>query len=432
MIKNLKMKYNIILGVLIGIILAQFVIAEGYAILVGIQQSKGTLGHEINPKSLMTFQWIALFVFIFTVGIFCTKRFRNINFNKISVNIILVLILSIVVTFESLFIIFISINKFFPEIIHYIEVNYFVSLNFAIIMIILGVGIFLTIFILLLNIKIKYIKFLTKEVKNIQEEGFGKTIKVKGEDELAELCKSINNMSIELAEKIENEKKIENTKSELITNISHDLKNPLTSIVGYLEILNNAEIDTETRKKYISIAYNKSLRLKNLVNELFEYTKITSHDFKINKERYNLSNLINQMIGESILEFSSKNIDVVLDNPYKEIYTYIDIKLFSRVIENLIKNAEKYSDEGGTFKVKVNKEEENIFITFTNKCKEFKEEALEKIFEKFYRIDEARSLENEGSGLGLSIAKRIIELHEGTLTAEKIGEFIEFKIKLNY
>lgn len=431
MIKKLKIKYNIILGVLIGFVLAQFVIVESYAILVGIQQSEGTLGFEINPQSLMTFQWIALFVFIVTVGIFCTKRFRNINFNKISVYITLVLILSIVVTFEALLIIFTNVNRFFPKIINYIETNYFVSVNLAFIMIILGVGIFLTTFTLLINRKVKYIKFLTKEVKNIKEEGFGKTIKVKGEDELAELCKSINNMSIELAEKIEKEKKIENTKAELITNISHDLKNPLTSIVGYLEILDNGEVDTETRKKYIGIAYNKSLRLKNLVNELFEYTKITSPDFKINREKYNLANLINQMIGESILGFSSKNIEVILENPYREIYTYIDIRLFSRVLENLIKNAEKYSDEGGIFKVKVNKEGETIFISFINKCESLNEEALEKIFEKFYMVDEARSLENEGSGLGLSIAKRIIELHEGTLTAEKIGELIEFKIKLN-
>lgn len=165
---------------------------------------------------------------------------------------------------------------------------------------------------------------------------------------------------------------------------------------------------------------------------MFEYTKITSPDFKINKEKYNLANLINQMIGESILEFSAKNIEVILENPYREIYTYIDIKLFSRAIENLIKNAEKYSDEDGIFKVKVDKDEETIIITFKNKCESLNEEALEKIFEKFYRIDEARSLENEGSGLGLSIAKRIVELHEGNLTAEKISELIEFKIILKY
>ena len=431
MIKKLKLKYNVILGVLIGFILAQFVIAEGYAILVGIRQNKGNLEFDIMSQNIRVFQLIALFVFIGTVGIFFTKRFRSINFNKINLYITLSLILSILATFEILLAISAVFVRFFPEIIYYITSNYFVSINVVFIMIILCIGIFLTIFILLLNRKVKYIKFLTKEVKIIKEEGFGKTIKVKGEDELAELCMSINDMSIELAEKIQNEKNIEKTKSELITNISHDLKTPLTSIVGYLEILEKGVVDEETRKNYISIAYNKSLRLKDLVNELFEYTKLTSPDFKINKEKFNISNLINQMIGESILGFSVKNIEVILENPYREIYTYIDIKLFSRVIENLIKNAEKYSDIDSVFKVKVSKEAENIYISFINKCESLNEGAIEKIFEKFYRIDESRSLENDGSGLGLSISKRIIELHEGTLTAEKKGDFIEFKIKLN-
>lgn len=431
MIKRFKIRYNIILGVLIGFIVAQFVITEGYAIIYGIHPSEEILSLDAMPQSMIFFKLLALFLFIVTVGIFCTKRFRNINLNKISVYITLSLILSIVVTFEALFIILTIIGVFFPEIMYYLETNYFVSVNLVFIAIILGIGIFLTIFILLLNRKVKYIKFLTKEVKTINEDGFGKTIKVKGEDELAELCTSINNMSIELAEKIENEKKIENTKAELITNISHDLKTPLTSIVGYLEILDKGEVSEEIREKYIGIAYSKSLRLKDLVNELFEYTKITSSDFKINKEKVNLANLINQMVGESILAFSSKNIEVHLENPYKEIYTYIDIKLFSRVVENLIKNAEKYSDKDGVFKIKVSKEEECIFISFTNKCESLKEEVLDKIFEKFYRVDEARCLENEGSGLGLSIAKRIIELHDGTLTAEKEGNLIEFKIKLN-
>ncbi|MEG2656864.1 MAG: HAMP domain-containing sensor histidine kinase [Clostridium sp.] len=431
MIKKFKIKYNIILGVLIGFILAQFVIAEGYAIITVLQLNNGTSDFDIIPKSVYFFKYLALFVFIVTIGIFCTRRFRTINFNKISLYITLSLIFSIVVTFELLFIILTITVEAFPKITYYLETNYFVSVNLAFIMIIIGIGIFLTTFILLLNRKVKYIKFLTKEVKSIQEDGFGKTINVKGKDELAELCTSINNMSIELAQRIENEKKIENTKAELITNISHDLKTPLTSLVGYLELLDRGEVDEETREKYIYIAYSKSLRLKDLVNELFEYTKLTSPDFKINREKHNLANLINQMVGESILGFSSKNIEVLLKNPYREIYTYIDIKLFSRVIENLIKNAEKYSDEGGIFKIEVNKEGETIFISFTNKCESLKDAALEKIFEKFYRLDEARSLENEGSGLGLSIAKRIIELHEGSLTAEKKGELIEFKIKLN-
>lgn len=422
-LKNIKIRYNYIFGVIIGFILAQIIIAEGYAILIYAEGG-------ITYSNVNKFQIVALIAFIGTIGIFSTKRFRSINLNKISIYIMLTLILSLVVTFEGMFILIAIVNKFFPEVIYYVQRNYFVSMNSAFLMIAFGIGIFLTTFILLLNRKVKYIKFLTKEVKTIKEEGFGKTIKVKGEDELAELCMSINNMSIELAEKIENEKRIENTKAELITNISHDLKTPLTSIVGYLEILDKGDLDEETRKKYIGIAYNKSLRLKDLVNELFEYTKLTSHDFKVNLEKFNLGSLINQMVGESILGFSAKNINVVLDNPYRELYTYIDIKLFSRVIENLIKNAEKYGDENSEFRVKVRKDDEFIFVSFENKCKDLNEESLDKIFEKFYRVDEARTLENEGSGLGLSIAKRIVELHGGNIEAKKVDDYISFMIRL--
>ena len=430
MIDKLSKKYNVILGLFIGFILYQFVMQEGYAILVGIEQRKGAIDIQVNSKGLLFFQCAAIAAFIITVCIFCSKKFRNINFDKISVYIILTLILSIIITFELIVMIVASVHKFYPNLFEAIGNNYFVSINLAFIMIILGVIIFLITFILFINRKVKYIKFLTKEVKNIKEEGFGKTIKVKGEDELAELCKSINDMSVQLAQKIENEKKLENTKSELITNISHDLKTPLTSIVGYLEVLNNIEVDSEVRQKYIGIAYNKGLRLKNLVNELFEYTKITSHDFKIKRERYNISNFINQMVGESILEFEVKNIEVILDNPYKELYKEIDIRLFSRAIENIIKNAEKYTDNDGIFKVEVKKEKEDILIIFSNTCKYIEDDLLDNVFEKFYRGDKARSTENEGSGLGLSITKRIIELHEGILTIEKSGEFIKFKIKI--
>lgn len=431
MIKKFKVKYNIILGILLGFILAQFVIAEGYAILVGLQQMAGETSISLDSNVIIKIQWLSLAVFIGTICIFCTKKFRNINFNKISVYITLVLILSIVITFEILFIIIVLVDRYFPVIIYYVTTNYFVSVNITFIVILLGTSIFFTTFILLLNRKVKYIKFLTKEIKSINEEGFGKTIEVKGEDELSELCNSINSMSIELAKKIDNEKKIEIAKSELITNISHDLKTPLTSIVGYLEILHKGQYDSETKQKYINIAYNKSLRLKDLVNELFEYTKITSHDFKINREKFNLSNLINQMVGESVLGFSSKNIKVILDNPYKELYTYLDIRLFSRAIENILKNAEKYSDENSEFTVKIKDIEGSIILSFTNKCDKLNEESLDKIFEKFYRIDESRTLQNEGSGLGLSIAKRIVELHGGTITAKKIRDNIQFIIKLN-
>ncbi|WP_194192223.1 HAMP domain-containing sensor histidine kinase [Clostridium chrysemydis] len=425
-----KLRYNIIIGVILGFFLAQLVISEGYALLVlneqqnGITKAPSILGEEIFFKVL------AIIVFLLTVIIFCTKKFRNINLNKLSIYIILAVVVSIFCAVEFIMLMGIIVFKLYPGFYDILATNYFVSINAFYIMWVGIVGMFLLTFMLLINRKVKYIKYMTKGVKEIKDEGFGKTLEVKGKDELGELCQSINDMSIELRKKIDKEKEIENTKNELITNISHDLKTPLTALVGYLELLDSSDLDEETKNKYTKTAYNKSLRLKELVNELFEYTKLTSSDIVINRERFNISNIINQIVGESILSFSERNMEVLLDNPYKELYLEIDSKLFTRAIENLVKNAEKYSDLNTTFMVKVKESNDFINISFENKCEGIKDSDLEKIFDKFYRLDKARSSENEGSGLGLNISKRIIELHNGSLNVKKENDYIKFNILL--
>lgn len=429
--KKINIKYNLILGIFIGFFLAQLVMAEGYAILVRKQQNNGTLEMGLTYTDTKFLKIVSILVFILTVAIFCTKRLRQINLNKMSIYLLSVVIISVIVAIEGVMILVTIVLKLNPNIKNLIEINYFISVNFFFIMCFIGIAIFLATFIFFVNRKVKYIKFITKEVNVIKEKGFGTTIEIKGKDELSKLCKSINDMSIELGKKIKNEKKIENNKNELITNISHDLKTPLTSIVGYLELLNNKDINEEDKEKYIKIAYNKSLRLKELVNELFEYTKLTDNNIKIDKVKYNISSLINQIVGESILSFQENNIEVILENPYKDLYYDIDPKLFVRVIENLVKNAEKYSDPNSIFKVIIEKKIEDIEILFINHCEGLNEKELEKIFEKFYRLDKARSSDNEGSGLGLSIAKRIIELHDGDLTVENKNKDIIFKITLH-
>lgn len=429
MIKLIKVKkYNLIFGVIIGFVLAQMVLAEGYAILASKQQSGEIFDVNLLAGVNNPLKMLALVVFIITVIIFNTKVFRKINLNKIGLYLILVILVSIIVAIQGTFIFCRIIFLLYPNFEYKIINNYFFSINIFYIVAFFGISTFLITFALLVNIKVNYIKYLTKEVKIIKNEGFGKVIKVKGGDELAELCGSINDMSLELGEKIANEKKIENNKNELITNISHDLKTPLTSIIGYLELLNSTEISERKKDEYIQIAYNKSLRLKELVNELFEYTKLASNELILKKDRINISVVLSQAVGESIINFSDKNIDVVLDNPYDELFCNVDSAQILRVFENLIKNAEKYSDINSVFKVVVRLEKKQIVISFRNKCTEIKEEDLENIFEKFYRKNKSRS--NEGSGLGLPIAKRIIELYGGNILAEKINEDIKFNIYL--
>ncbi|NAS17234.1 GHKL domain-containing protein [Clostridium butyricum] len=429
MIKTLKeKKYNLIFGVIIGFVLAQIILAEGYAILVSRQQEIAFMSTDLMKSFNNPLKILSGIIFIFTVILFNTKKFIKFNLDRIGSYLILVVLVSITVAFEVTFIVFLVGIKMFPNWQYYMENNYFISINIFYIICFIGVSVFLITFILLVNIKVRYIKYLTKEVQVIKNEGFGKTIDVRGGDELSELCKSINNMSLELGKKIENEKNIENNKNELITNISHDLKTPLTSIIGYLELLNSNGINENDKEKYISIAYKKSLRLKELVNELFEYTKLSGSDIKLVKDKVNISTLLNQAVGESIINFSEKNIEVFLNNPYSEIFCEADSTQILRVFENLIKNAEKYSNSDSVFKVTVAVNNKNVLISLSNKCKEIMEKDLENIFEKFYRNDKSRS--EEGSGLGLPIAKRIIELHNGRLWAEKTGDNVKFNIQL--
>lgn len=423
-----KNKYNLILGAIIGLVLAQFVIVEGNAILIQKLQIHEVMDSELGNKLIRYINIFAIIIFLLSIVTFNTKKLRKINFDKISIFLILVVLISLFVAFEGTIFLCQIIIKIIPNLQYYIVDNYFISVNMIYIILFVGISIFLITFISLVNRKVKYIRFLTIEVKKIKKEGFGKTIEVKGGDELADLCKSINDMSLELGARIQREKKIEDNKHELITNISHDLKTPLTSIVGYLELLSRENIDEETRDEYIKIAYNKSLRLKSLVNELFEYTKLTGNDMKLEENRINISMLLNQAVGESIINFSKRNIEVELNNSYNELFCNIDPLQMLRVFENLIRNAEKYADSDSKFIVSVNVIDDNVEISFINKCAGLVEDDIEKFFERFYRQDKSRN--KEGTGLGLAIVQRIIELHHGSITAEKIDENIKFNIIL--
>lgn len=189
MIKLIKVKkYNLIFGVIIGFVLAQMVLAEGYAILAAKQQSGEIFNVNLVTGVNNPLKMLALVVFIITVIIFNTKIFGKINLNKIGLYLILVILVSIIVAIQGTFIFCRIIFLLYPNFEYKIINNYFFSINIFYIVAFIGISTFLITFALLVNIKVNYIKYLTKEVKIIKNEGFGKVIKVKGGDELAELC----------------------------------------------------------------------------------------------------------------------------------------------------------------------------------------------------------------------------------------------------
>ncbi|HCW54106.1 MAG TPA: sensor histidine kinase, partial [Clostridium sp.] len=155
---------------------------------------------------------------------------------------------------------------------------------------------------------------------------------------------------------------------------------------------------------------------------------LTNSDYNLEKNKVNISMILNQAVLESMINFIERDIEVVLDNKYSEVYCYADAAQMQRVFDNLIRNAEKYADSNSKFLVSVKVIDKKVNISFMNKCQNIKDKDVKRLFEKFYREDKARS--KEGSGLGLAIVKAILELHNGDITAEKIDDNIKFNITL--
>lgn len=294
----------------------------------------------------------------------------------------------------------------------------------------IGITVFLVIFLLPVNNKVKYIKYISHQVAEITSEELGLTLKVRGNDELAELCKSINLMSLQLKAKFEHEREIENTKTELITNVSHDLRTPLTAIIGYLDILKSEKYKSkEEEKEYISSTYNLSIKLKKLIDELFEYTKLSSSDIALELTEADLGSILNQMLGEYTPVFEAKDLRIITDIDEK-IPVKIDIEKIVRVFDNILSNAEKYSIKPSDIIVKAKNMSGYAQISVSNKGSHIEQDKLDKMFEKFYRVDISRSSNIEGSGLGLAISKKIIELHNGQIWAESDGNMVRINIRL--
>ena len=224
-------------------------------------------------------------------------------------------------------------------------------------------------------------------------------------------------------------KENEQKKNDLIVYLAHDLKTPLTSIIGYLSLLDEEKnLSTKQKNKFIKITLEKSNKLEELINELFEITKYNSETLTIKKETINLTLLINQVIDEfyPILKDQNKKINFPIE---KNFFIEADSIKMARVFNNLIKNAIAYSYDNSEINIDI-KEEKDLNITISNKSKTIKKEQLDKLFDKFYRIDYSRNTKLGGTGLGLAIAKEIIKLHNGAITAKSENEEITFIITL--
>lgn len=222
----------------------------------------------------------------------------------------------------------------------------------------------------------------------------------------------------------------EEKKNELVMYLAHDIRTPLTTVIGYLHLLDEApDMPEEQRKKYVGIALNKSERLDILINELFDLTRYNARAASLHKTNVDLSCLLSQIADEfyPALSTNRNTVNVSVDEGLTVI---ADSEMLARVFGNLLKNAASYSDAGSEIIISAKRENDLAVITFENTGKNISPEELETMFDKFSRLDRARASETGGAGLGLPIAKEIVELHGGTITVQSKDHTITFYILL--
>lgn len=284
---------------------------------------------------------------------------------------------------------------------------------------------FIFIFIYFFN-KIRFLKSIIKGTEQIVSGNLNYTIVEKGRGDLFKLAHNINNMKGGFKTSLENEIKSERLKSELITNVSHDLKTPLTSIINYVDFLKKEGLSKEESQGYIDVLDRKSQRLKILIDDLFEASKMASGAVELNIEKINITALLQQSLAELHDKINNSSLIFKVKVPKQKIYANLDGKKTWRVFENLINNILKYTLAKTRVYIDLIEQDNQIIINMKNISSYEMDFDNEEIFERFIRGDKSRN--TEGSGLGLSIAKSILELQGGRLSIEIDGDLFKAKV----
>lgn len=296
---------------------------------------------------------------------------------------------------------------------------------------ILGILLFSVTFMILQEPYIRYISRISEAVQNISEGDLNTVIDVIGDDEFSGMAANLNRMAADIKQLMEKERESERTKNELITNVAHDLRTPLTSIIGYLELLtNNQQIPTDMQHKYIEIAYGKSRRLQKLIEDLFGFTKLNYGKIAMHVGQIDIVKLLGQLVEEAYPNFVEKGLSYDLQSNVPAKIINADGNLLARLFDNLIGNAIKYGADGKRVLVKIHAESEIVTVSVTNYGYVIPADELPLIFNKFYRVEQSRSSSTGGTGLGLAIAKEIVDMHGGTISVASDLNGTVFTVKL--
>ncbi|HVO75997.1 MAG TPA: HAMP domain-containing sensor histidine kinase, partial [Ignavibacteriaceae bacterium] len=277
---------------------------------------------------------------------------------------------------------------------------------------------------------LRKIIYVIREFKN---GNLNARINVKGKGELAEFAASFNEMADTIVRNIDEIKTMDNLRRELVANVSHDLRTPLAAIQGYVEtvMMKSENLSAEDRQKYMQIILRSTERLKKLVEELFELSKLEARETKPRPEAFSIAELAQDIHQKNMIIAEEKKIDVQLKFPYNLPMIYADIGMMERVLQNLLDNSLKFTPEGGKVVISLKKDGEDILLKIEDTGRGINSDEFANIFDRYHRGKRIEDAGQEGLGLGLAIVKKILEAHNLNINVKSSeGKGSEFSFKV--
>lgn len=371
---------------------------------------------------------------------YTTNHIKTSLFSSIRLKVVGYFIISSVLTIMMMIVLtllatFVQRNYIYPFNL-LIDFVYYGSLIFGnagpiIVLFLVGAALTIVFFLILSRKIIRDFEQVSDSLEMIANGNLNYRVPVRTDDEIGALATNINHMTEKLQKSIEEERQAERTKHALITNVSHDLRTPLTSIIGYLELIEDDRYRDEVElRHYTQIAYTKAQRLQKLIEDLFEYTKLHSGGVNIYFSQIDIGQLLNQLVTEYVPIMKEAGVVCRMSPATEKIYVQADGTMLVRVFENLLSNAIQYGKEGQFVDVHWKISQNEVVIEVISYGQPIPEQDLPHIFERFYRVDKSRAEHEGGSGLGLAIAKNIIELHGGKISAYSNEQRTIFDVRL--
>ena len=284
--------------------------------------------------------------------------------------------------------------------------------------------------------------FITRNIRRIvfvirrfKEGDLSARVKLKGKGEISEFANSFNEMADTIVRNIDEMKTMDNLRRELVANVSHDLRTPLSTIQGYIEtILIKADtLSEEEKKNYLETIFSSTERLKNLVEELFELSKLDARESKPTPEPFSIAELVQDVQQKNLIIAKPKNIDLSLEFPFDLPLVTADIGMMEKVLQNLLDNALKFTPNGGKITISLGSRKDDVLVSIKDDGQGISPDALPHIFERYQKAERTSSVDNEGLGLGLAIVKKILEVHEINIdvkSTKDTGTVFSFKVPI--